>query len=146
MTTMTKGRMIVSHKEYMKAINTSIAAAKDSKHSKWVVNHRNGEVYANDPVCFLKTVGDKTGEILRDAGITSAMHLMEFPTAALTEQLGTTMTAHRINKIKRHNKDTYKSTNKPEDLVTDHTEADNPYASLYGDNEWEDEIRRTGAV
>ena len=74
------------------------------------------------------------------------MHLMEFPTAALTEQLGTTMTAHRIDKIKLHNKDTYKSTNKPEDLVTDHTEADNPYASLYGDNEWEDEIRRTGAV
>ena len=102
MTTMTKGRMIVSHKEYMKAINTSIAAAKDSKHSKWVVNHRNGEVYANDPVCFLKTVGDKTGKILRDAGITSAMHLMEFPTAALTEQLGTTMMAHWINNIKRH--------------------------------------------
>ena len=50
--TMTKGRMISYHKEYIKAINTSIAAAKDSKHPKWVVNHQNGEAYADDLVCF----------------------------------------------------------------------------------------------
>jgi hypothetical protein len=55
---------------------------------------------------------------------------------------GTKLSTNVLQKFRNYS-ETSKDANKPADLIFDHRQADNPYMSLYGEEEWEKRIKKS---
>jgi hypothetical protein len=142
------GQMIVVEAQYKKCIEDEIKRVKiNSKGGTyWIDNLRNGRIWADDPVDMAEHVAKKTKEKLHlnhnlTVGQIDALADEEIRTitkqAATQKRIGYT-TLHKIrNKIELSNDP------KPDPMILDHTKADNPSLSKFGELEWKTKVQKS---
>jgi predicted flap endonuclease-1-like 5' DNA nuclease len=141
------GKVVVTIKDYNERIQDEIKRVKGLKGNNfWVVSRRKkGEFFLDDDVEIISGIGKKTAQLLRAEGIASVQAL-----AGLSDDAIQLLAAKRENKLTTNVLQKFrdlakgsKDANQPADLIQDHRLADNPYLSLYGEEEWEKKIGKS---
>jgi predicted flap endonuclease-1-like 5' DNA nuclease len=141
------GKVILSIKDYTDKQNAELKRIKTLKgNNYWVVDRRKkGEFFLDDKVSLIPGIGLKIEERLQAQGIffvRTLAALSDDSINRLTEKQEMKMTKNVLQKFRDQSKES-KPVNKPADLILDHRLADNPYLSLYGEEEWEKKIKKS---
>jgi predicted flap endonuclease-1-like 5' DNA nuclease len=142
------GRIVLTIKDWNARMYTEFKRVKGltSKSSQWVENTRKeGDLWRNDDVTLVKGIGPAAKQKLGDHGITTVGELK-----SLSDELIKTIAEAR-DKAHRVGKDTLEKYRESvqgcfdEDapvLIKDHRKAENPYASLFGEEFWEAKLKQ----
>jgi hypothetical protein len=141
------GKVVLSIKDYRDKKNEEIKRVKLLKgNNYWVVDRRKkGEFFLDDFVSVIPGIGKKIEERLKEEGIFTVGTLgalSDNAIDALCANPATKLSTNLLKKFRDLSK-TSRNANKPADLILDHRQADNPYLSLYGEEEWEKRIKRS---
>eukprot|EP00978_Attheya_sp_CCMP212_P024074 scaffold75072_cov51-Attheya_sp.AAC.2 len=131
------GRTLLTIKDYMKRIVNEIARVKSltGKSGPWYVNTRTTDVvWDSEPIQKLPGVGKVFGDYFISRNIFTIKDLKDYPEPELDKLMKPrTLAMTRLKFLYR----LAKASNEgvvPDNLVIDHTLAENPYKSLYGDD------------
>jgi hypothetical protein len=143
------GKVVLTIKDYNAKKKAELKRVKGlSGNNYWVVDRRKkGEFYLDDEIVagIIPGIGEKFSKMLRGEGIGTVQAL-----ACLSDEAIRVLTAKRDKHLTRNVLEKFRDSaklsrniNKPADLILDHRLADNPYLSMYGEEEWEKRIKKS---
>jgi predicted flap endonuclease-1-like 5' DNA nuclease len=139
------GKVVLSIKDYKDKQKAELKRVKLLKGNNfWVIDRRQkGEFYEDDTISFIPGIGVKMKERLEAEGIFTVRTLADLSDDSinhLTARPDFKLSKKVLEKFRDSAKNS-KGGNQPDDLILDHRQAENPYLSLYGEDEWEDKIK-----
>jgi hypothetical protein len=140
------GKVVLSIKDYKEKQKAELVlqVKKQKGNNYWVVARcKKGEFFLDDNITIIPGIGKKTKEMLQAEGVYTVQTLAGLSGNAiqvLAEKPGTKLLTNVLQNFRNFSK-TSKDAKTPANLIFDHRQANNPYLSLYGEEEWEKRIK-----
>jgi hypothetical protein len=142
------GQMIVVESQYKKYIEEEIKRVKNNSKggAYWIHNRRDGRVWSDDPVDMAEHVGNKMKEKLHlnqllTVGQIAALADEEIRTIAKQADARKRIGFTTLRKIR--DKIEISDDPKPDPMVLNHTKAENPYLSKFGEADWKSRVQQS---
>jgi predicted GIY-YIG superfamily endonuclease len=144
------GKVVLSIKDYKEKISNELLRVRGlKKNAYWVIDRRQkGEFYNDDLVSVLPGIAEKTEKRLNTQGIHTVSDLKSLTDAsieAIAKIPSSKLSKFNLRKFRLQSLKSIND-NQPADLIVDHRRATNPYLSLHGEEQWEEEVRKSAQM